>query len=813
MLGHLRVLDLTGGSEQIGGQLLADLGADVILVEPPSGSATRRWAPFAGDRPGAERSLVFRSYNRNKRGIVLDITADAGRASLLKLAASADILFESFAPGYLAGIGLGYEDLAAANPGIIVASITPFGQTGPKAHWAASDLTVMASAVVSQMTGDEDRPPSRISVPQGFLHAGTEAAVGALIAYEGRMRDGLGQHVDVSAQTAAMMATQSFVLQHGWGDQEVQRAAGGLKLGPIRLRLVNPAKDGFVSVTFLFGSAIGPFSRRLMEVMCDQGFVDEATRDKDWLNYTGLLLSGTEPISELERCIECIAAFTAAHTKAELFELALAKGLLIVPVTTTKDVLESPQLAAREYWRTIEDPETGALATVPGPIAKFSATPLAYRHRAPKLGEHTAEVLSAVAAPTPVPQRTPRAVGARPLDGLNVLDFMWVMAGPAATRYLADYGATVVRVESTIRIDTARTLQPFKDGKPGGERSALFAAMNAGKFGLTLNPRIPEGREVALKLLAWADVVTESYSPRAMRGFGFDYESLRKLKPDLIMVSSCLNGHTGPHASLAGFGTMGAQLAGFGEMAGWPDRPPAGPFGAYTDYVAPRFTAAALLAALEHRRRTGEGQYIDMSQSEASLHYLGPAILDYSVNGRIMRRNGNESFEWAPHAVFPCTGEDRWIAIACETDAQWLALCGVLARPDWARGSEFATAAARLARRELLEAGISAWTASRSQEEAESALQAAAVPAHRLSRSIDALADPQLLYRGHFVTVHHPELGPVPLEGSRMRFSRTPARTERAGPTLGQDNEYVLRQILGLGDEQIVELVTSGALE
>ena len=390
---------------------------------------------------------------------------------------------------------------------------------------------------------------------------------------------------------------------------------------------------------------------------------------------------------------------------------------------------------------------------------------------------------------------------------------MWVMAGPAATRVLADYGATVVRIESTTKVDTARTIQPFKDGQPGGERSALFAAMNAGKLGLTLNLSTPEGRALALKLVQWADVVTESYAPGAMERWGLDYESLRQLKPDLIMVSTCLNGHSGPHASLAGFGTMGAQLAGFGELAGWPDRPPAGPFGAYTDYVAPRFTAIALLAALEHRRLTGAGQYLDVAQGESSLHFLGPAILDYTVNGRVMKRMGNQSLEWAPHAVFPCKGEDRWVAIAVETDAQWLALCGTIEHEGWATDLQLVLPAGRLSRRAELEAVIAEWTSLRSQEEVETLLQLAQVPCHRLSCGPDAFADPQLIHRKHFVTLEHPEHGPVPLESSRMRFSRTPGETRAPGPTFGQHNEFVLRDILGLDDEEIGELVAAGALE
>lgn len=396
MLSPYRVLDLSDERGQLAGQILGDLGADVILVEPPGGSSSRRLGPFAGDSPDLERSLFFWATNRNKRSVTLNIETSDGRDILRSLVKDADFLIESFAPGYLESLGLGYEALKDLNPGLMLVSITPFGQYGPKAHWPASDLTVMASTGVLLLTGDDDRPPVRLSVPQAFFHASAEAAVGALLALHARKSDGIGQHVDVSAQQAAMMATQSFVLAAPWGDVELRRYSGGLKLGPLNLRFVHRAKDGYVSVTFLFGTAIGPFSRRLMEQMYTEGFVDEATRDKDWLNYTVLLLTGQEPPSELDRCIEAIAAWCAAHTKRELFEMAMEKSLLLVPVSTTADVVESRQLAARDFWATVPQPGHGRDVTYPGPFAKFSEAPIQYRLPPPLLGEHNNEIYAAL---------------------------------------------------------------------------------------------------------------------------------------------------------------------------------------------------------------------------------------------------------------------------------------------------------------------------------------------------------------------------------------------------------------------------------
>ena len=400
-----------------------------------------------------------------------------------------------------------------------------------------------------------------------------------------------------------------------------------------------------------------------------------------------------------------------------------------------------------------------------------------------------------------------------PLSDVKVLDLTWVMAGPTATRLMADYGATVLRVESSRRIDTGRTLPPFHSGQPGPENSARFQNLNAGKLGITLDLSKEAGRAVVLDLVRWADVVAESFSPKAMRAWGLDYESLRQVKPEIVMLSTCLMGQTGPLSMFAGFGSLATAISGFYDLTGWPDRPPAGPFGAYTDTVAPRFMVAAILAALDHRRRTGQGQHIDQSQAESALHFLGPALLDYTVNGRVQERTGNRDAHLAPHGVYPAAGEDRWVAIAAGADEQWQALCEAMERPELLRDERFATAAARLAHQDELDAILAEWTKGQEAEEAEATLQARAVPASVVQNSGEMYADPQLAHRGHFVEVEHPTHGTITVEGSHFRLSRTPARFERAAPTLGQDNQYVLETLLGYSTERIGELVAEGVLE
>jgi len=392
VLSPYRVLDLSTERGLLCGQILADLGADVIKIEPPGGSPARRLGPFYKDQPHPDHSLYWWAYNRNKRSITLNLETGEGQAMLRRLSGGAHFFIESDNPGTLAKYGLGYTDLAPANPALVYVSITPFGQDGPKAGYADSDLIILAAGGPLVLTGDDDRPPVRVSVPQGYLHAGAQAAAAALIAHHERQRSGRGQHVDVSAQQAVAQATQSAILAAPLGEAEMQRMAGGVKIGPLNIRLIWPAKDGYVSIAYLFGSAIGPFTRRLMQWAYEEGFCDETTRDKDWIGFGGLFAGDPQAVAEYERLKLVVENFTLSKTKAELLRGALERVLLIAPITTVAEVVHSEQLATRGYWQTLEHPELGRAFRYPGPFAKFSATPLSFRRRPPTVGEHNREI-------------------------------------------------------------------------------------------------------------------------------------------------------------------------------------------------------------------------------------------------------------------------------------------------------------------------------------------------------------------------------------------------------------------------------------
>ncbi|MEE9279102.1 MAG: CoA transferase [Myxococcota bacterium] len=812
MLSPYRVLDLTDERGLLCGQILADLGADVIQVEPPGGSSARRRGPFAKGEEHPERSLHWWAFCRNKRSVVLDLDDEDGRAAFRGLVRAADFLIES-EPSAMERRGLGVDALAALNPALVHVSITAFGREGPKAEYAATDLVVQASAGSLILNGDPDRAPLRTAGVSAWSYAGAEAAGAALIAHRERLRSGRGQHVDVSAQQASNLAAGFTLLSSQIGYPTSHRSGSAMSVGGFRVPVIWQAADGFVSLTLGFGGPPEPFLRRLFQWMHEEGCLDAESRDRDWASYLRELVSGAAPRDDFDALIDAISSFLRSRTKQQLLEGAAGRSLLMVPVATLDDVLASPQLAARDYWRDLEHDAVGSVRH-PGPFASFSATPIRYRCRAPRIGEHTDEVLAESAAPPRTMARTKSAVAdALPLAGLKVLDFMWVMAGPYATRVLADYGATVIKLESAERLDLVRVLPPFYGGeRVGVESSASFACINAGKRSLELDLGKPEARELVHDLVRWADVVTESFSPRAMKGWRLDYESLRRVKPDLVMLSTCLFGQSGPLSRMAGYGTMGAALGGMVQPTGWPDRPPTGPFGPYTDWIAPRFTVPALLAALDHRERTGEGQYIDQSQVESSLHLLAPALLDCAVNGHALDRAANADPQLAPHGVYPCSGDDEWVAIAARDEVDWASLCRLLGRPELADDARYRTLDARRSHADELDHELAEWTRARSALEVEEQLQAAGVPAHAVVHAGIAAEDPQLRSRGHFLEALHSEHGPVLVESTRWRLSRTPARVERASPTLGQDSEFVLKELVGYSDERIAALRAAGAL-
>ncbi|HVN87506.1 MAG TPA: CoA transferase [Candidatus Binatia bacterium] len=402
-------------------------------------------------------------------------------------------------------------------------------------------------------------------------------------------------------------------------------------------------------------------------------------------------------------------------------------------------------------------------------------------------------------------------------DGVNILEFGGGAAGPFGTRYFADHGATVVRVESRQRPDFVRLLR-YTPGDPAGvDGSHMFAMININKFGVALNMSHPKGPEIARRLVQWADVVAENFAPKAMAKWGLDYESLRRLKPDLIMISTCLNGQTGPERNYPGFGGQGSAISGFNHLTGWPDLEPLGPYGTITDSLSPRFVALLVASALIHRRRTGQGQYIDLAQVEGGVVCLSESIATYSATGEALARMGNRSRHAAPHGAFRCApkddDDDRWVAIAIHSDDDWRRFARAIGDPAWTHDKRFATTSGRLAHVDELEERIGTWTRAVWAEDVMHTLQAAGIDSGLVANFEDLVNDPQLAHRRHFREVEHRVIGTHLVETNGMRFSRTPEDIRMAAPCLGEHSEYVYRELLGMSVEEYAALNNDGVFE
>lgn len=398
-------------------------------------------------------------------------------------------------------------------------------------------------------------------------------------------------------------------------------------------------------------------------------------------------------------------------------------------------------------------------------------------------------------------------------NGLKVADFCWVGVGPIVGRILADFGATVIRVESKSRPDPLRTAPPFKDNIPGLNRSVFATWANCNKYSLALDLNNPKAREVAKKLITWADVLGESFGPGVMKKWGLDYSEVKKINPNILYYSTCMQGQTGPHKNFRGFGMHMAALAGLYNILGWPDLEPVGPYGAFTDFIAWLWLRVIVLAVLSYRRRTGQGQYIDLSQLEATMHFMGPMILEYMVNGRDTNRMGNKDRYSCPHGVFRCLGDDNWIAIAVENDEEWVQFCEAIGNPTWSKNSKFPTFLSRKANEEELNRLIEEWTSQFEAFYLMSHFQSYGVAAGVVLKPSQSYNDPQLNHRPARVILDHAEIGSQSYLTTGSIFSKTPARFRKAAPLLGEDTQWVLSEVLKISAKEIADLAAVDALK
>lgn len=794
-LTGVRVLDLADEAGVYCAKLLADMGADVIKVEPPGGAAMRCIGPFHGGHLNPNRSLFFWHYNTSKRSVTLDLHSLQDRRRFMQLAATADVVIETFSPGHLEGLGLGYAALTARNPRLTLVSITPFGQTGPYSGFRGSDLVCQAAGGMVYVNGFEDEAPLQGFGLQAYHSASIYAAIGTMLALWARERSGRGQRVDVSIQecvAASLEHVSSFFHQDG----TIARREGSLNWA--HGFHVCRCRDEYV-------------------VLCTLG---DWTSLIEWVKADGSVQDLVEPVWEdfeyrRNNCHHLFAVldkWAAGYAVADLVERAQLLRLPWAPVLGPDRLPQDPQLRARGFFVPLVHDELGQPVTYPGAPYVFGKTPWRLRRRPPLVGEHNAEVLAEIEdtivhRPSPLPDLTthknPDSVPST-LEGIRVIDFTWVIAGPVATRILADHGAEVIKIERRDSLDF------------GSRRGGLTGNINRGKQSLVINMNNPRGIELVRALAATADVVIDNFSARVLRNWGLDYDHLRHLKPEVIALSMSGFGHSGPHRDHVSYGPTLQALAGYTWLMRHPGGEPTGWGFSYSDMAAGCSGALAVLMALWHRQRTGEGQLIDLSQFENLIALLGPSLLDHLAHGTSAGPIVNASQERpaAPHGVYRCAdlpedgpARDRWCAIAVFGEDEWSRFRDVLGDPEWAADRRLATASARLAHRDLLDAHVTEWTRRRTAEGVMAALQGAGIAAGVVANAADLCRrDPHLQARGYWTKLRTPEGEWMEFDGVPFKMSATPGHVGSAGPLLGEQTESVLQRVLGLPAAAIAEL-------
>jgi crotonobetainyl-CoA:carnitine CoA-transferase CaiB-like acyl-CoA transferase len=789
-----RALDLTGLSGQLAGRLLADLGMEVIKIEPPGGDPVRNLAPFVKAAGGKQLSTTFAHLNAGKASKVLDLDKESDRDAFRKLVEAADVVIESFQPGELDAMGLGYKDLAKINPGIVMASISVFGQTGPKSNFACNDLVGLAESGFLYIAGDPSLPPCRPPETQAYYFASLFATAGLLAALYRRERTGQGDHVDASMQET--LATQEHIIRLWANEKQIAKRAGS-QHGSVAPAKIFPCRDGFV---YLYVTR--QHWKLFLSVWKDHPALFDSP---DWLNN----VYRRAHADELNPAVE---AFLGKFTMAEITELLQTKGIPCVPVNTPLGFANDEHVRERGFMAPVAhggfgatrqpampfviDGERPAVGSVP---ALDNWTP---SHISPNTGEkREGGVRSSNAA---------QSRGA-PLEGMRIVSFDHVLAGPYGTTILAELGADVIKVESS-----KGGMDPFRFFGTGEDPnlSPRFLEFNRNKRSFTVNLKHPKGQGVLHDLVAKADAVLDNYSVDVVERIGLAYHQLCKVKPDIVNLRMPGLGTTGPKRHFSTVGVNITAFTGLTYMWNHPGHtnPPIGAQTVFPDYVSGVLCAIIIISGVLHRDRQKKGAFIDLAQSEATAFMIGANLMEAASAGKDPEPIGNASPTAAPHDCYRCHGEDRWCVIAAENDQQWTALATILG-PDIAGDSRFKTMSDRLGHRAELNAAISRWTESRDAFAIRDRLQQAGVPCGVVQTGEDLVNDPQLQARGFIVAVENPRLGRVVLPNFPLQFANAELTRRWEFPVLGRDTEAVLREVVGYNQKEISELKSDGALE
>ena len=842
----LRVIDLTHG---IAGpfctKLLSDFGADVVKVErPEKGDYARTMGPFPQDVPHPEKSGIFLFLNTNKRGITLDLKTPAGVEALKRLAKDADVLVESYRPGVMDRLGLGYDVLKAINPNLIVTSVSNFGQTGPYKDYRASELTLFAMGNRMTASGLPERPPIKLGGNHVQYQAGNNAAMATLFAWYAREHQGMGgQQVDVSIMETQMasinMRLLGLVQYQYTGDR-------GLRLGAVRAGYPSgpyPCLDGYVSV-----SGGGQRFPRIA------GTVDmpELANDPRYASPEGQ--ADLDAREEFEGTIWL--PWLLQHTVQEVVEKGQANELLIAPILTIDQVVDNnPQLEARKYFVEIDHPEAGKIKYPGAPIVTEGNWWRVHRP-APLQGQHNQEILggelgysedevkrlgqgdaslapATTTALAPAPASTPskgNGKGRLPLEGVRVIDMAVIYAGPYGTMFLGDVGAEVVRVETLQRLPATSRGQfarpskeslaraafaPYPDREPGERPWNRFGGFNQharNKYGMTLDVTKPEGKDVMRKLVEASDVFIENNGLGSMDRLGIGWDTVSKWNPRLIMISISGFGMTGPWNYYVGIGSQFEASVGHASVSGYSDMDAEGvPPSVAADATCGVTVAAATIMALRQRELTGRGSLVDISLGEAFLPHLGELFMDYTMNGRVAGPPGNRDHQGHQvQGAYPCAGNDEWIAISVGQIEEWHALCRVMGQPQLIEDPRFEDMPALRSHHNEFDQILRSWTVDKDPVELFHRLQKEGVVAGHLLHEAHAYADPHLKAREFFVPITHPEAGTHLYPTTTFKLSKAPFEVRKPPMRMGEDNDYLYRDVLKLSEAEYDNLKALG---
>jgi crotonobetainyl-CoA:carnitine CoA-transferase CaiB-like acyl-CoA transferase len=852
-LTGLRVIELADEQAEYCGLALAGLGADVVKVEPPGGSPTRRIGPFYEDREDPERSLFFWQYNRGKRSIMLDLHQPHDRDQFRALVATADVLLESTPRGELDGLGLSADTLLQQFPTLIVARMSPFGDHGPWADFKGSDLIHLALGGVMMNCGYDPAPDGQYDLPpiapqmwHAYHIAGEQLAMAILAALLFRWRTGQGQYLSCAIHEAVAKCTEVDLMT--W----VMRRAPVLRQTCRHAReTVSPfpsivhTKDGRWVMANL-GTRPGDVTR-LIDLLKRHGMETSLSAESANVPQGGRFVPGTGPetaqVGQGPHPMEAVQRFVRSFTYEHVpWREAQEAGMLWAPLRKPHENALDPHWLARHSCTDVEHPELGRSFRYATSKWLGTATSWSVGRRAPLINEDAQTVATPLTRTAPVIASAPGIPASEglsphgkpfPLHGLRILDFTWFLASAGGTRFLSALGAESIKVELKSHPDTRMAAMAPVGGRAAREQATAplrgvtdpdmggqFNNKNPGKRGISLNVRHPKGLEIAKRLVAMSDIVAEGFSPGVLDSWGLGYETLRSIKPDIIYVQQSGMGAQGTYGRFRTVGPIANAFAGLSEMSGLPE--PAMPAGwgySYLDWMGAYSFALAMLSALFHRARTGEGQWIDASQSEVGLFISGTTVLDWSANGRIWTRYGNRSpyKPAAPHGVYPCLGEDRWLTIACFTEAEWRALIEVAGHPEWATDARFSTLTSRLAHQDVLDALVGGWTQSLEGYQTMYRLQQAGVPAGVCQTAEDRCDhDPQLAALKWLTEVTGTKIGRWPVAEVAVKMSESPAyiggRLDRAAPCYGEDNPYVYGELLGMSPDEITALAEEGVI-